>query len=228
MAERRVNLLHVEDDEMQRRLIAALLSKMADLRFNIVYAATENEAFAAFGHARFDVVILDYQLEQGNGLKCLQRIRRRDPIVAIIAISGAASADVAKALLRGGADEFLPKAELTEEGLGQSIRNALARTDSWRRHIPDSAEERGDKVEAGLRNLCSRYIKALSPDWLKDVDALAADIQRTGISGGTLETLFQLAVSDADSSGTGGRAQEFLRPLLLELLFRHENPPASR
>jgi DNA-binding NarL/FixJ family response regulator len=218
--ERRVTLLHVEDDEMQCRLIAAHLATMEKLRFNIIYAASEVEAMVAFGRARFDLVIIDYHLREGNGLKCLQSFRRRNPIVAIIAVSGAEDPETAKTLLRAGADDFLPKANLTSEGLHQTIRAALAKTDRWRQHIPDGIDDRMDQAEAALRKLCDRFVQALGLGWLSELDTVEELIQRAGMLEAALETQFQLASSDAETPALAGQTQRLLRPLLLELLTR--------
>ena len=67
MSARLIRLLHVEDDEIQRRLIRALLEKRTEYRFTITYASSEDSAVETF-KAGFDCVILDYSLTHGNEL----------------------------------------------------------------------------------------------------------------------------------------------------------------
>lgn len=224
MAEQRVNLLHVEDDPMQRHLMAGQLGTLEGLRFNVVHAATEDEAAAAFGRVRFDLVIVDYQLLQGNGLQCLQKIRRRDSIVPIIAVSGTATPEIARNLLRSGADDFLSKVDLTSEVLGQSVRAALTRAERWRRHLPDGLADKSSQVETQLRALCQRFIAGLGPDWLAQLDAFETLARESQLSPEVLQTSFQLATSDANAAGpAAGKAQRFLRPLWLELVMRQDS-----
>lgn len=221
MADRRVNLLHVEDDELQQRLVAGILGMLEGLRFNVIHATTEDEAADAFTRVRFDLVVVDYQLEKGNGLQCLRRIRRRDSIVPIIAVSGTATTAIAKELLRLGADDFLQKADLTSEVLGQSVRAALARSDRWRRHLPHEAEDKPNQIEEKLRAVCDRYVKGLGEDWLPAIEELEALIREANISTSALETMFELTTSDVNLSGpAAGKATRYLRPLWLELLIR--------
>jgi CheY-like chemotaxis protein len=221
MSERRVNLLHVEDDEMQRRLMVSQLGTLDGLRFNIIYAATEDEAADAFTRARFDLVIVDYQLEQGNGLKCLQKIRRRDAVVPIIAVSGTATPAIAKDLLRVGADDFLSKADLSSEILGQSVRAALTRADRWRRHLPEAVEDKPSQVEGQLQQLCKRFVEGLGAEWLGQLDAVDTQIREGRITSAALQTMFELAAGDVNTRGpASGNAAVFLRPLWLELVVR--------
>ena len=72
-----IRLLHVEDDRIQRAVIARHLSKMEDFQFATQFATTEDEAVTVFLRDDFDLVILDYHLSEGNGLSCLRRLRRR-------------------------------------------------------------------------------------------------------------------------------------------------------
>ena len=63
-----VRLLHVEDDPLQHRLVQVRLKAVPDLTFETTWASREDEALAAFGRERFDLILLDYVLAQGDGL----------------------------------------------------------------------------------------------------------------------------------------------------------------
>ncbi len=132
MLDRTIKVLLVDDDEMQRHLLTHHLGSMNDLRFEIHYAEAEGEALDVFKTIGVEIVILDYNLRQGNGLHCLQTMRRRDPIVPIIAISGVATADIVNDLVQAGADDYFNKRELTSAALARSMRAALTRADAWK------------------------------------------------------------------------------------------------
>ena len=51
---------------------------MDDFRFEILYADAEDVALDVFDDGGVEFVILDYHLQQGNGLNCLKELRRRD------------------------------------------------------------------------------------------------------------------------------------------------------
>lgn len=216
MADRSVHLLHVEDDALQRRLIQAHLAALEGLTFDIATAASEDEAVAAFGRSPFEFVLLDYQLDQGNGLSCLQRIRSRDEVVPIVAVSGMASPAVAAELLRAGADDFLGKDEVTTETLGKSIRAALARADGFRRRVPARSAEK-IRLEAQLKKVC-QHLASLGPEWPAELDALEQAIKDARATPAALPPLFELCCRDLTPDAAQSR--RLFRPILLEMLRR--------
>jgi len=133
MPSRTIKLLHVEDEKSQRLLLAHHLATMDDFRFEILYADAEDAALDVFDDGGVEFVIIDYHLRQGNGLNCLEELRRRDQVVPIVAVSGVATDEIAAALVQAGADDYLCKRELTSGALASSMRAALARADVWRR-----------------------------------------------------------------------------------------------
>ena len=127
-----VALLHVEDDPIQQLMLGHQLAEMPEYRFAITVAESEDEALAQFARGSFDLVILDYHLTQGDGVSCLRRLRELDRIVPIIAVSGAASDEIAAVLISVGADDFLAKQILESKTLHQSVRNVLTRAQAFR------------------------------------------------------------------------------------------------
>ncbi len=133
MSARIIRLLHVEDDLAQHRFVAHHLASIGEYRFDILRAESEDAALDEFDDGGLDFVILDYHLTAGNGLSCLERLRRRDRILPIIAVSGVATPEIAAELLQVGADDFISKKDLSDDVLARSVRGALARADAWRR-----------------------------------------------------------------------------------------------
>jgi CheY-like chemotaxis protein len=127
-----IRLLHVEDDRIQQALMAHQLAALRDYRFDITVAASEAEALALFAGGGFELVVVDYQLNQGDGVSCLRHIRQIDPIVSIITVSGVATDEIAMALISAGADDYLAKQTLDSKILGQSVRNVLTRAHAFR------------------------------------------------------------------------------------------------
>ncbi len=132
MSSRTIKLLHVEDEISQRRLFAHHLKVMNDFHFEVLYADAEGSALDAFDAGGVELVFLDYHLRQGDGLHCLEELRRRDPVVPIIAISGIATDEIAAQLLQAGADDYIGKRDLSSGVLDRVLRDALARADVWR------------------------------------------------------------------------------------------------
>jgi DNA-binding response OmpR family regulator len=133
MSSRIIKVLHVEDELSQRLVLAHHLTAIKDLQFKILYANAEQAALETFDSGDIDFVIVDYHLSQGNGLHCLEELRRRDQVVPIIAVSGVATEEIAAELLQAGADDYIGKRDLTSGQLATSLRHALARADACRR-----------------------------------------------------------------------------------------------
>jgi two-component system, NarL family, sensor histidine kinase UhpB len=133
MARRIVRTLHVGDDRFQRRLVARLLETIDDFQFEIVCADSETKGIELFDAQGAELIIVDYQLKEGNGLHFLQELRRHDAHVPVIAVSGTAGAEIARELIECGADDFLEKKDLSGHILPASVRDVLTRSDAWRR-----------------------------------------------------------------------------------------------
>lgn len=132
---RTIKLLHVEDEMVQRRILAHHLATLDEYRFEIRYAETESAAIDEFDLGGVECVVLDYHLRQGNGLHCLEELRRRDQVVPIIAVSGVATPEIAAELLQAGADDYIGKRDLTSGVLARSLRDTLTRAEAVRQRV---------------------------------------------------------------------------------------------
>lgn len=102
-------ILIVEDDAMLRDLVAEQVTE--EQGFTITTAATLEEADAAIGakDARFDAVILDIGLPDGDGRDYCARLRTQGHKMPIIMLTGSdAEADVVRGL-DSGANDYIPK-----------------------------------------------------------------------------------------------------------------------
>lgn len=133
---RHIRALHVEDDEMARKIVDRLLARIAGYTFTIDAVAAEDEAVALAEQHAYDLVLLDYQLAGGDGLSCLARLRQRDPRLPIIAISGVASSDVVARIRQAGADDYLVKQSDLWAQFVPRVEAVLARAGAGREASP--------------------------------------------------------------------------------------------
>jgi CheY-like chemotaxis protein/MinD-like ATPase involved in chromosome partitioning or flagellar assembly len=160
MTVRTLRVLHVEDDPFQQLEMTLHLGAIPDLSCTVTSVPSEAEAVDAFRASAtdsqpFDVVLLDYQLSQGNGLSCLRQLRRIDPLVPILVISSLEQPQVASELLAAGADDFVSKSNLSAARLATSLQAALARVEACRARL-------GPLPSAGLFGHVQRAIAAES------------------------------------------------------------------
>ncbi len=149
---REIRVLHVEDDPIQQSAMALYLAAIKTFRSIVSTASSEEKAVKLFSQQPFEVVLLDYHLEQGNGLQCLRQLRSRNRFVPIVVVSGLDEPRIAAELLDAGADDFLSKENLTAQRLSQCLSDAIARA--------DACKERGT-TEQDLERLVDRVRTAL-------------------------------------------------------------------
>jgi len=78
-------ILIIDDEEL---VLFTLRSILEDVGHDITTAADGREGLDCFGSGLFDVVITDIIMPVMPGLEAIVQLRRRDPDVKIIAISG--------------------------------------------------------------------------------------------------------------------------------------------
>jgi DNA-binding NtrC family response regulator len=77
--------------------------------YQVVDASCLAEAKEAISTERFDAVLLDLNLPDGNGLEWIDELRAGQPDIAIVVITGAGDIPTAVEAMRRGADNFLTK-----------------------------------------------------------------------------------------------------------------------
>jgi DNA-binding NtrC family response regulator len=121
--------------------------------FSTEEAGSLAEAREAIEGKRFDAILLDMYLPDGNGLDLVPELRETFPDVAIVVITGAGDVPAAVDALKRGADNFLTK-PVDMAGLEVFLRKSievggLRRGDISRKRLSKSAESYfGDSPEA--------------------------------------------------------------------------------
>jgi DNA-binding NtrC family response regulator len=109
------NVLLIEDNAASRFGFVRYFSKDG---YDIKEAADLAEAARALAAQRFDAIVMDINLPDGNGIDFIDTIRANDPTIPIIVITGAGNIQLAVQAMQRGADNFLTKpvdnAALTE------------------------------------------------------------------------------------------------------------------
>ncbi len=129
-AERRspVDVVVIDDHPLFSRGLSLLLPSVSGGRVRVV--ATTDDASAAAALVRrhhADVALVDLHMPPPGGTRAIAAIRRVDPMVRVVALSGLAEADAALEALRAGAAGFLPKTADPE----LLVRPLLAVLDGW-------------------------------------------------------------------------------------------------
>jgi two-component system, NtrC family, nitrogen regulation response regulator NtrX len=101
-------VLVVDDEADIRELVSGVLE---DEGYKVRTAADSTAALDAFEERRPSMALLDVWLQGSrlDGLQLLQEIKRRDPTIPVLMISGHGNLDTAVAAVREGAIDFIEK-----------------------------------------------------------------------------------------------------------------------
>jgi CheY-like chemotaxis protein len=210
-AARAIRVLHVEDDQVQQEAMALHLSAIRAFSCTVRAASSEEGAVEAFTRGPTDVVLLDYHLEQGNGLACLRRLRALDPVVPIIVVSGLAESRVAAELLEAGADDFLSKENLSAERLAGSLSDAVARADACKHR---------QLSEPGVETILDRVQQALPGGADSELLRSLRDLHEAGAGRFGVAQVQRMVDQVCAELGKSSKGKELPRRAMLTLFLR--------
>jgi putative two-component system response regulator len=118
-AERRV--LVVDDDNSVLYIISKILSRH---QYQVSAAPSAEIALEMVVKQNFDLIISDIAMPGMNGLEFLEALKRLDPLITSIVITGSGTALMALRAMRSGAQGFIPK-PFTETELIEAIQVAV-------------------------------------------------------------------------------------------------------
>ena len=103
-----LEVLVVDDEADIRELVSGVLE---DEGYSVRTAADSSQTLDAVEERRPSMVLLDVWLQGSklDGLQLLQEIKRRDPTIPVLMISGHGNLDTAVAAVREGAIDFIEK-----------------------------------------------------------------------------------------------------------------------
>jgi len=129
---RLLQILCVEDDGLDFALIRERLNNAKfPTGFELCRARTLAEARQLYENGgaptRYDILLLDLSLPDSHGAETYFRARAFAPQTAVVILSGNADRELAIHLVQCGAQDYLPKGEITEDLLWRSITYAVKR-----------------------------------------------------------------------------------------------------
>ena len=120
-----VYVLQVEDHPIVRAGMQPFVSKIAE---NVTIVIAENLATAndsLSGDTEFDLILVDLNLPDGNGLEVLRKAKRRDRSIPVVVLSATDDLEVMEQALAEGAKGFITK-DADPEIIVHALRLVLA------------------------------------------------------------------------------------------------------
>ncbi len=124
-------ILVVDDDASIVNLCQKVLQSAG---YDVTPAYNGTGGLDALAHKTFDLVLLDVNMPDVNGIEVLQRVREMNPHLAVVIITGVATRDVALSALHSGAQDFLMK-PFSIQDLKSTVHDVLEKQQMRREHF---------------------------------------------------------------------------------------------
>jgi signal transduction histidine kinase len=124
-----LNLLLIEDNEGDERLIRELLGEQKLIRFNIEKAASLKESEGKISNYKYDIILLDLGLPDSSGLETLIKLIALFPgLATIIILTGLNDTEIGLKAVNNGAQDYIIKGQVDSEKLLKSIIYSFERS----------------------------------------------------------------------------------------------------
>ena len=144
-------VLLVEDDQLDAAFVQMALRRCGDVRqHEVTVTSSLRDARMKLGAQDFDVVLLDLGLPDSTGVESFVRVALESESTPIIVLSGASDPVLERECVRAGAQDFLPKAWLSETSVVAPETLSLLIESSIERH---GLRQKLQEQERGMRQL---------------------------------------------------------------------------
>ncbi len=152
MDSQNLSVLVVDDEPVSRQMVRRLLDE-AGMKAEIDEAETAADAVRILSDKKFDVAIIDYRLPDGTAVSILKGLRKfgrlHTPIVVMTAHAHQEAADES---VQEGAQDYLPKENMTCDNLQRAMRYSMQRHQLLHELIWSREKERREKELRLLQN----------------------------------------------------------------------------
>jgi two-component system nitrogen regulation response regulator NtrX len=171
-----LEVLVVDDEADIRELVAGVLE---DEGYSVRSAADSTSAIDAIDDRRPSLVLLDVWLQGSklDGLQLLEQIKRRDPTLPVLMISGHGNLDTAVAAIREGAVDFIEKPFKADRLL--HLVGRATETDRLKREVANLRHQLGPDDQLDGTSVAINTVRAT----LKRVAPTGSRVMITGPAG---------------------------------------------
>ncbi|HFB65018.1 MAG TPA: sigma-54-dependent Fis family transcriptional regulator [Aeromonadales bacterium] len=136
-----ISILIIEDEAILGQNIAKFLSRSG---FNVNLCDNGIDGLALIAKQSFDILLLDYNLPDMNGLDILAKCLKNDPSMKVIMMTGEGNIEIAVTAMKSGAFDYLAKPLVLKE-LKILLEKAVSqqKRDSTMHYYQDKVAEHG-------------------------------------------------------------------------------------
>ena len=124
---KKINILLIEDNPGDTRIIRELLNEAEDFSFNLIYTTNLLDGLRIIEENALDVILLDLSLPDSNGNQTIVRTREKAKEIPIIVLTGLKDEIFARKAVQAGAQDYFVKGQIDSNPLARSICYAIER-----------------------------------------------------------------------------------------------------
>ncbi len=180
-----INILLIEDNLAEARLMQEFLKEGSFKEFNLFHVKRLSEALNAIGEdastpCLYNIILLDLTLPDSQGLESLKPLMTRAPCLPIVVLTNTNDEQLAIEAVRKGAQDYLVKRQINPQLLIRSLRYAIERKEyletlrAVNQSLKHRVEERtAELVEAKeVNQFKSEFVSILSHDIRNPLNAI--------------------------------------------------------
>jgi signal transduction histidine kinase len=145
-----IRLLIVDDSPEDRELYRRLLAQGSEHAYEFLDAETGEEGLQKALDEAPDCLLLDYRLPDVDGLEFLARLQA-EKLIPVIVLTGQGNEAVAVEAMKGGAQDYLLKGNISRDRLQHAVGNAIEKV-ALRRKVEERTAELAE-ANAALRRM---------------------------------------------------------------------------
>jgi PAS domain S-box-containing protein len=123
----KINILMIEDNPGDIRLVREMLSESCNIQFNLHTAETLSEGMNLLSQKSYDVVLLDINLPDSSGADTFIKLKQSFSKIPVVILTGLVDENMGDMAITHGVQDYLVKNHLDEESLIRSLRYAVER-----------------------------------------------------------------------------------------------------
>ncbi|MBW4630764.1 MAG: hybrid sensor histidine kinase/response regulator [Iphinoe sp. HA4291-MV1] len=194
MGNRKIQILLVEDSSCDTRLLGQILTRNSHEEWQVEYVECLNEAIVActagislvsrnsssqtIYQRRFDVVLLDLNLPDSNGLDTVKKFQKAVPDIPVVVLSRLDDEELALQALAEGAQDYIVKDQLTIQMLVRFIHYAIQRGQIFNQLRANEQRIREALVkEQELNQFKSKFVAMVSHEFRTSMSIIRTSAQ---------------------------------------------------
>lgn len=155
-----ISILILDDNQFDRKRIRRMFESIGS-GFHLSEVESLDALSLNLDSKDFDVVLIDFQLPQGDGLEALAQIQKheRNHSAATVMIAGDDQSKVAVRAMKNGCQDYIPKDALSPQTLHTLVLSAIAAAEARPSELADM-KQRLDTLMSLLKH---HHVSALQP-----------------------------------------------------------------